>query len=88
MNNVHFDTRQYNHIVWSDPGHLRGQLHDRIVATIGQASYRHRIHVACASGFQIALVSPYVLLNQRAAATQRLLASGIPRAPDNTDARE
>ncbi len=36
--NVHFDTRQYNHVVWKDPAQLRAQLRDRITATIGQAS--------------------------------------------------
>lgn len=34
LKNVHFDTRQYNHIVWKEPADLRRQLHDRIVATI------------------------------------------------------
>lgn len=33
--NVHFDTRQYNHIVWSDPADLRKQLEARICAVIG-----------------------------------------------------
>jgi len=32
--NVHFDTRQYNHIVWETPGDLRTKLRDRISATI------------------------------------------------------
>jgi len=32
---VHFDTRQYNHIVWNEPANLRARLRDRIVATIG-----------------------------------------------------
>ncbi len=31
--NVHFDTRQYNHIVWKDPADLRQRLVDRIRAT-------------------------------------------------------
>ena len=31
---VHFDTRQYNHIVWEDPESLRQQLIDRVAATI------------------------------------------------------
>jgi nucleoside 2-deoxyribosyltransferase len=35
--NVHFDTRQYNHIVWDQPLDLRQQLADRIKATIGAA---------------------------------------------------
>ena len=34
--NVHFDTRQYNHIVWTTPEHLRRSLNDRIQATIGK----------------------------------------------------
>jgi nucleoside 2-deoxyribosyltransferase len=32
--NVHFDTRQYNHIDWVDPPDLRRRLYDRIVATV------------------------------------------------------
>ena len=32
--NVHFDTRQYNHIVWKDPADLREKLTNRIKATI------------------------------------------------------
>ena len=31
---VHFDTRQYNHIVWNDPADLRRKLADRIKATV------------------------------------------------------
>jgi len=34
LENVHFDTRQYNHIVWKEPADLRTQLADRIKATI------------------------------------------------------
>ncbi len=34
IKNVHFDTRQYNHIVWSDPEDLRKKLLARIEATI------------------------------------------------------
>lgn len=33
---VHFDTRQFNHIVWETPADLRKRLSDRIRATIGQ----------------------------------------------------
>jgi nucleoside 2-deoxyribosyltransferase len=33
--NVHFDTRQYNHIVWEKPAELHQQLLHRIHATIG-----------------------------------------------------
>ncbi len=32
---AHFDTRQYNHIVWTEPGELREKLALRIRATIG-----------------------------------------------------
>lgn len=32
--NTHFDTRQYNHIVWSTPDDLRTKLTDRICATV------------------------------------------------------
>jgi hypothetical protein len=32
--NVHFDTRQYNHVVWSDPADLRVKLATRVQATI------------------------------------------------------
>jgi nucleoside 2-deoxyribosyltransferase len=34
LRNAHFDTRQYNHIVWETPSDLRQQLRDRIAATI------------------------------------------------------
>jgi len=29
----HFDTRQYNHIMWTSSADLANQLHDRISAT-------------------------------------------------------
>jgi hypothetical protein len=32
--NVHFDTRQYSHVVWRDPEDLRTKLADRVKATI------------------------------------------------------
>jgi len=35
LDKVHFDTRQYNHIVWETAGDLRKQLADRISAVIG-----------------------------------------------------
>ena len=35
---VHFDTRQYAHIVWSDPADLQNMLYKRIGATIGLRS--------------------------------------------------
>ena len=39
---VHFDTRQYNHIVWSDESDLRNQLSKRISATLGDGPLRMR----------------------------------------------
>jgi hypothetical protein len=35
--NLHFDTRQFNHVLWTDPVDLRRQLTDRIRATIPAA---------------------------------------------------
>lgn len=35
LENAHFDTRQYNHIVWETPEVLRSRLAERILATIG-----------------------------------------------------
>ena len=35
-NLLHFDTRQYNHILWSTAKELRESLENRIVATIGE----------------------------------------------------
>lgn len=32
--NVHFDTRQYNHIIWAEPADLERRLYDRLVATV------------------------------------------------------
>ena len=37
---VHFDTRQYNHIVWAAPQELRLRLSQRISATIGDGAMR------------------------------------------------
>jgi hypothetical protein len=37
LKDAHFDTRQYNHIVWKDGADLQAQLGDRIAATIGFA---------------------------------------------------
>lgn len=31
---LHFDTRQFNHILWEHPSDLRAKLNDRIVATV------------------------------------------------------
>lgn len=36
MSEVHFDTRQYNHITWHDPAELREKLRNRIAAVIGR----------------------------------------------------
>jgi len=36
LENVHFDTRQYNHIVWEAPDDLENQLYDFICAIIGK----------------------------------------------------
>ena len=33
--NIHFDTRQFNHIVWKHPEELRARLRNRIAAVIG-----------------------------------------------------
>ena len=35
LEKVHFDTRQYNHIVWEKPEELREKLANRIAAVIG-----------------------------------------------------
>jgi nucleoside 2-deoxyribosyltransferase len=34
--NLHFDTRQFNHIVWRDEAHLEDQLRDFVVAILGR----------------------------------------------------
>ena len=39
LENVHFDTRQYNHIVWETPGELRHRLAKRISAVIGDGPH-------------------------------------------------
>ena len=36
LEKVHFDTRQFNHIVWEDPDDLHQKLKNRIAATIGR----------------------------------------------------
>ncbi len=38
LDKVHFDTRQYNHIVWETPADLQEQLYNRICAIIGRRS--------------------------------------------------
>ncbi len=35
INQIHFDTRQFNHIVWSDAEELRQSLKNRIIAVVG-----------------------------------------------------
>lgn len=40
LKDVHFDTRQYNHIVWKDPADLRIRLRDRIQAIYPDALNR------------------------------------------------
>ena len=40
LQNVHFDTRQYNHIVWKKPEELRQRLAARISAVIGDGPYK------------------------------------------------
>ncbi|HPT27227.1 MAG TPA: hypothetical protein PLZ95_12465 [Bryobacteraceae bacterium] len=37
LKDVHFDTRQYNHIVWKNPADLRTRLRDRIQALFPEA---------------------------------------------------
>ena len=36
INHVHFDTRQFAHIIWNDAEDLRKRLRDRIIAVIGE----------------------------------------------------
>lgn len=38
---THFDTRQFNHILWENPEDLREQLTNRIMAAIGQGPNRN-----------------------------------------------
>lgn len=40
LKGVHFDTRQYNHIVWETPAELRERLHYRVMATLGPGQKR------------------------------------------------
>jgi hypothetical protein len=40
INSVHFDTRQFNHIVWSEPVELRTKLKNRIGAILGDGPFR------------------------------------------------
>ena len=43
LDEVHFDTRQYNHIVWETPGDLRDQLANRIAAVLGDGPNKPQI---------------------------------------------
>jgi len=45
LENVHFDTRQYNHILWETEEELKEQLHYCILATIGEKSHHTRPEV-------------------------------------------
>lgn len=38
---VHFDTRQFNHIVWEYPEGLRKKLANRISRTVGDGPHRN-----------------------------------------------
>lgn len=40
LDKVHFDTRQYNHIVWEEPEDLCKKLSQRISATIGDGPFK------------------------------------------------
>ena len=40
LKKVHFDTRQYNHIVWETPEKLRSSLANRIAAVVGDGPLR------------------------------------------------
>jgi nucleoside 2-deoxyribosyltransferase len=40
ISSAHFDTRQYNHICWTNPEELRQKLKDRIMATVSTAGMR------------------------------------------------
>ena len=40
ISKAHFDTRQYNHIVWGDPEELKERLEKRICAVIGDGPLR------------------------------------------------
>lgn len=40
INDVHFDTRQFNHITWSTPSDLKEKLANRIGAVIGDGPHR------------------------------------------------
>ena len=37
LDDVHFDTRQFNHVVWKDPAELRRLLAERVAGAINLA---------------------------------------------------
>lgn len=41
LKNTHFDTRQYNHIVWNDEHQLAEKLYEFITAIVGKGSVTH-----------------------------------------------
>lgn len=41
LEDIHFDTRQYNHIIWEKPEKLREQLANRIAAVIGDGPQKN-----------------------------------------------
>lgn len=41
LKDIHFDTRQYNHIIWEKPEELREQLANRIAAVIGDGPQKN-----------------------------------------------
>lgn len=43
IDDVHFDTRQYNHVLWSTPDQLTERLQNRITATIPGRSIRDSV---------------------------------------------
>lgn len=46
INDVHFDTRQYNHITWTTPEELRDRLTNRIRATLPTFNFADAIDVS------------------------------------------
>ena len=45
LDELHFDTNHYNHIVWDNPGELREKLKNRILAVIGEGPERPHLGV-------------------------------------------
>ncbi len=46
LGDVHFDTRQYNHIVWETPDEPRDQVANRIAAVLGDGPLTPADHSA------------------------------------------